>query len=157
MATGRNRDAEAPEQDAAQEDARESAPSKRSGRAARRSGNPARSGKFPEAKGGSTAAGAGEAAASADSGPLTIGEEIEEERLRQIAAEMSAAGSEGTRHTPTWYVAVMLGLMILGLLWICTFYLTQGLFPIVGLGSWNILIGFGMALVGFLMMSRWTE
>lgn len=155
MATGRNRDDEAPEQDAAQEDARESAPSKRSGRAARRSGNPARSGKFPEAKGGSTAAGAGEAAASGDSGPLTIGEEIEEERLRQIAAEMSAAGSEGTRHTPTWYVAVMLGLMILGLLWIVVFYTTQAAYPLPQLGNWNIGVGVGLMMVGLIMTTRW--
>jgi len=63
----------------------------------------------------------------------------------------------GPAPLPRWYKVLMFGLMILGLLWICTFYLTQGLFPIVGLGSWNILIGFGMALVGFLMMSRWTE
>ena len=44
-----------------------------------------------------------------------------------------------------------------GLLWIVVYYLTQGLFPLVGLGGWNILIGFGLALLGFLMMSRWSE
>lgn len=55
------------------------------------------------------------------------------------------------------YKAVMFGLMILGLLWIVVYYLTQGLFPIVAIGGWNILAGFGLALVGFLMMSRWSE
>ena len=48
-------------------------------------------------------------------------------------------------------------LLILGLLWIIVYYLTQGLFPIVQIGGWNILVGFGIALVGFLMMSRWSE
>jgi len=51
----------------------------------------------------------------------------------------------------------MFGLLILGLLWIIVYYLTQGLFPIVQIGGWNILVGFGLALVGFLMMSRWSE
>lgn len=55
------------------------------------------------------------------------------------------------------YKAVMFGLMIVGLLWIVVYYLTQGLFPIVAIGGWNILVGFGIALVGFLMMSRWSE
>lgn len=55
------------------------------------------------------------------------------------------------------YKAVMFGLMILGLLWIVVYYLTQGLFPIVAIGGWNILVGFGLALLGFLMMSRWSE
>ena len=51
----------------------------------------------------------------------------------------------------------MFGLLILGLLWIVVYYLTQGLFPIPQLAGWNILVGFGIALVGFLMMSRWSE
>ncbi|UBH24960.1 cell division protein CrgA [Micrococcus porci] len=58
---------------------------------------------------------------------------------------------------PRWYKAVMFGLLILGLLWIVVYYLSQGLFPIPDAGGWNILIGFGIALVGFLMMSRWSE
>lgn len=63
----------------------------------------------------------------------------------------------GPAPLPGWYKAVMFGSMLLGLLWICVYYLTQGLFPILQLGGWNILIGFGLVLVGFLMMSRWRE
>lgn len=63
----------------------------------------------------------------------------------------------GPAPLPRWYKAVMFGLLILGLLWIIVYYLTQGLFPIVQIGGWNILVGFGLALVGFLMMSRWSE
>ena len=49
----------------------------------------------------------------------------------------------------------MFGLMVVGLLWIITFYVTQGLFPFPELGNWNILAGFGIAIVGFLMTLRW--
>lgn len=63
----------------------------------------------------------------------------------------------GPAPLPRWYKTVMFGLMIVGLLWICAYYLTQGLFPILTLGGWNIVIGFGLVIVGFLMMSRWTE
>lgn len=57
--------------------------------------------------------------------------------------------------TPQWYKAVMFGLMILGLLWIIVYYLGGGLFPIPGIGGWNIFIGFGIAMVGFFMTTQW--
>ena len=54
-----------------------------------------------------------------------------------------------------WFVPVMLGLMILGLVWIVVFYITQQEYPIPGLGNWNLICGFGLLMVGFLMTTRW--
>lgn len=54
-----------------------------------------------------------------------------------------------------WFKPVMLGFMIVGLLWIVVFYVSQSQFPIPQLGAWNILIGFGIAFIGFLMTTRW--
>jgi Cell division protein CrgA len=56
---------------------------------------------------------------------------------------------------PVWFKPVMFGFMLLGLAWIIVFYVSQGRLPIADLGSWNILIGFGIAFVGFLMTTRW--
>ena len=57
---------------------------------------------------------------------------------------------------PTWYKAIMFGLLILGLVWIMVFYLAPGgQWPIPGIGGWNIVVGFGLAMVGFVMMTRW--
>ena len=36
---------------------------------------------------------------------------------------------------PPWFVPLMCGFFILGLLWIVTFYVTQGAYPIPGVGS----------------------
>jgi len=49
----------------------------------------------------------------------------------------------------------MFGFMLVGLAWIIVFYVSQGRYPIADLESWNILIGFGIAFVGFLMTTRW--
>lgn len=57
--------------------------------------------------------------------------------------------------TPQWYKYLMFTLMVVGLLWIIVFYVTQGLFPVPAFGNWNILIGFGIAIAGFLMTLRW--
>ena len=54
-----------------------------------------------------------------------------------------------------WFKPVMFGFMLLGLAWIIVFYVSQGQLPIPDLDSWNILIGFGIMFVGFLMTTRW--
>ncbi len=56
---------------------------------------------------------------------------------------------------PTWYKVIMFGLMIVGLLWIVVYYLAEGRAPIPSAGGWNILAGFGIACIGFLMTTRW--
>ena len=56
---------------------------------------------------------------------------------------------------PKWYKPVMFGLMILGLIWIMVYYVAQTAFPIPGIGGWNIVIGFGVAMVGFFMTTGW--
>lgn len=54
------------------------------------------------------------------------------------------------------YIAVMLGLMLLGLAWLVTNYLAYDLIPwMSALGSWNFLIGFSLIVVGLLMTMRW--
>ncbi|WP_210508088.1 cell division protein CrgA [Naasia sp. SYSU D00057] len=56
---------------------------------------------------------------------------------------------------PVWFKPVMFGFMLIGLAWIIVFYVSQGTLPIPDLQSWNILIGFGIAFIGFLMTTRW--
>jgi len=56
---------------------------------------------------------------------------------------------------PVWFKPVMFGFMLLGLLWIIVFYVSQTSCPIPQLGTWNILVGFGIMFIGFLMTTRW--
>ncbi|MDF3051209.1 MAG: septation inhibitor protein [Pseudonocardia sp.] len=54
------------------------------------------------------------------------------------------------------YVAVMLGLMLLGLAWLVVNYLAGDTIGfMVQLGAWNFLIGFSLIVVGLLMTMRW--
>lgn len=58
------------------------------------------------------------------------------------------------------YKAIMFGFMILGLVWIVTFYVAHMVgveLPIPKIGNWNILIGFGISMIGFIMMFGWRE
>ncbi|MDO5493744.1 MAG: cell division protein CrgA [Nesterenkonia sp.] len=56
---------------------------------------------------------------------------------------------------PTWYRVTMIGLLILGLLWLVVWYITDGLLPLAVAGNWNVAIGFGISMTGFMMMMRW--
>lgn len=100
---------------------------------------PARKGKSAGGKSGKT---------------MTVAEELEEERLRRIAEEMTANAGEVSR-TPTWYLALMFGFMVIGLLWLITFYVTETVYPVPGIGYWNIGIGVGLMMIGLIMTTRW--
>ncbi len=67
----------------------------------------------------------------------------------------ATSSSEGKTENPVWFKPVMFGFMLLGLVWVIVFYISQGLFPVAALGQWNILVGFGIAFIGFLMTTRW--
>ncbi|GAA4346818.1 hypothetical protein GCM10023087_10080 [Microbacterium rhizosphaerae] len=56
---------------------------------------------------------------------------------------------------PVWFKPIMIGLMLVGLVWVLVFYLSAQQYPIPGIGAWNLVIGFGIAFVGFLMTTRW--
>ncbi|MGE9809234.1 MULTISPECIES: cell division protein CrgA [unclassified Janibacter] len=56
---------------------------------------------------------------------------------------------------PSWFVPVMLGLMIIGLLWVVVFYVTSQQYPVPSLGRWNLGVGFAFMLTGFMMTTRW--
>lgn len=59
------------------------------------------------------------------------------------------------KSNPAWFVPVMCGLMILGVLWVATFYITSGELPIAPIGYWNLAIGMGLIMAGFVMATNW--
>ncbi|WP_165860374.1 cell division protein CrgA [Kocuria tytonicola] len=93
--------------------------------------------------------------------PMELKQQRKRERQAQRRAERAAKAEERERRatdyqpTPLWYKIVMIGLMIVGLLWIITFYLFQGVVPIPGIGQWNLFIGLGFMLAGLIMTTRW--
>lgn len=56
---------------------------------------------------------------------------------------------------PSWFVPVMLGLMLVGLVWVVTFYITEQQYPVQAWGMWNLGAGFALILAGFAMTTRW--
>lgn len=76
-------------------------------------------------------------------------------RRAKKANDATPAVAQGPKPNPRWYVPVMLGLMIAGLLWIVVFYLTAGEYPVAAWANWNLGAGFGLIIAGFLMTTNW--
>ncbi|MCA0438228.1 MAG: cell division protein CrgA [Austwickia sp.] len=57
--------------------------------------------------------------------------------------------------SPPWYAPMFVTLMLIGLLWIVVFYLSQGRFPVGSLGNWNLGVGACFLIGGFLMTTNW--
>ena len=55
----------------------------------------------------------------------------------------------------SWVAPVMLGLFLIGLVWIVTYYVTSGTWPVQAWGNWNILAGFGFIAAGFGVSTQW--
>lgn len=67
-------------------------------------------------------------------------------------------------HSPRWYAPTMVGLMLIGLVWVVVTYLFQGAYPVPYFvkshgGDWlrngNLYLGALIALAGFLGLLRW--
>jgi hypothetical protein len=83
-------------------------------------------------------------------------------KLRKKVAEQRAHNQEvdvKTPHapleSPRWLAPTMVASFVIGLLWIVVFYVTQTVWPIRGLGQWNMVVGFGFIAFGFSLATRW--
>ncbi|WP_316522185.1 cell division protein CrgA [Kitasatospora brasiliensis] len=54
-----------------------------------------------------------------------------------------------------WVAPLMLALFLIGLVWIVTYYVTSGSYPVESWRNWNILVGFGFIAAGFGVSTQW--
>jgi hypothetical protein len=57
--------------------------------------------------------------------------------------------------SPRWLAPLMVICFVLGLVWVVVFYVTQTDYPIHSIGNANMLVGFGLIAIGFVLSTRW--
>lgn len=57
--------------------------------------------------------------------------------------------------SPPWLVPLMLGCFLVGLLWIVLYYIAPDMPVLSTFGRWNMVIGFGLIMVGFGLSTKW--
>ena len=66
------------------------------------------------------------------------------------------ARARAAEPSPRWYAGLMVGLLVLGLVWIVVYYVAGSNIPfMVTIGVWNFAIGFGAMVIGLVMSMRW--
>ena len=76
-------------------------------------------------------------------------------RRRSTYTPPTERGSAVRSGSPRWLIPLMIGCFVLGLLWVVVYYVTQTEYPIGALRTWNMGIGFGLIIVGFVLATRW--
>jgi hypothetical protein len=76
-------------------------------------------------------------------------------RDRKSAGYVPQQRSKAKEPNPTWWAPAFVTLLVLGLLWIVIYYITEYKYPIGAIGVWNLAIGFVLLMGGFIMTMRW--
>lgn len=84
-----------------------------------------------------------------------LAQRMEKKAAKRAAREQKKATQAAMGGNKPWFVPLMLGLMLFGLVWVVVFYLSQGKWPVASIGNWNLAVGFAFIMAGFLMTTQW--
>jgi hypothetical protein len=82
----------------------------------------------------------------------------ESKKRKQAVRTPSATGAQVRRKkgpSPVWLAPLMLALFLVGILWLVVYYLSNGDLPVNGLDNYNLLVGFGFIVAGFVLSTQW--
>jgi Cell division protein CrgA len=80
---------------------------------------------------------------------------VPKSRVRSKAVYTPPPRSAKAKVSPPWLVPTMLGSLIVGLVWIVIFYVSQQALPIKAIGAGNLVIGFGFLVGGVVLSTKW--
>lgn len=67
----------------------------------------------------------------------------------------AAPEKQAPTSSPRWLVPTMLACFLVGLLWIVLYYVAPQMPVLSNFGAWNMVIGFGLIMVGFALSTKW--
>jgi hypothetical protein len=80
---------------------------------------------------------------------------VPKSKVRKKAVYTPPPRSSKAKTSPPWLVPAMLGLLLLGLAWIATFYISGQDLPVAALHQWNLVVGFALIVGGVMLATRW--
>ena len=76
-------------------------------------------------------------------------------RVRSKAVYTPPTRSAKAKFSPPWLAPTMLGSLVVGLVWIVVFYVSQQKLPISALGAGNLVVGFVFLVGGVVLATKW--
>jgi Cell division protein CrgA len=80
---------------------------------------------------------------------------VPKSRVRAKAVYTPPPRSSKAKVSPPWLAPTMVGALIVGLVWIVLFYVSQQKLPVSALGAWNLVVGFVFLVTGVVLATRW--
>ena len=68
---------------------------------------------------------------------------------------VAVSSAVSKRPSAPWVGGLAVGLILFGLIWLVTFYLTAGKYPVESWGYWNLGIGFAGLIASLIVLSKW--
>jgi hypothetical protein len=65
------------------------------------------------------------------------------------------AAARKKRPSPRWVPGLASGLIVAGIAWLATYYMTQASFPVEQWGVWNLAVGFGLMVASLGVFTQW--
>lgn len=57
--------------------------------------------------------------------------------------------------SPAWFGVLVLGCMVVGVIWLVTYYVSGAALPVSSLEAWNVVVGFMWIAAGFALATQW--
>jgi len=70
-------------------------------------------------------------------------------------ADVRPPASRQRGPSPRWLPISAVVLLVVGVLWLVVYYLSQGIYPIKSITAWNLAVGFGLLVAALGVLTRW--
>ncbi len=81
---------------------------------------------------------------------------VRKKKVYTPPADMRTASTAASRQpSPSWVGLTAILLIVFGLIWLVTFYLSDQRFPVASWGYWNLAVGFAGLIGSLIVLSRW--
>lgn len=76
-------------------------------------------------------------------------------KTRKKAVYTPPQKAQTVKVSPRWLAPLMVACWIVGVVWISVYYIAPDLPGIATLQNWNLLVGFGLIIVGVVLSTKW--
>jgi hypothetical protein len=66
-----------------------------------------------------------------------------------------ATGIKKNKPSPTWVPVLAVALIVIGIAYLVTYYMSQGAYPIEDIKYWNLAVGFGFLVGSLGVFTQW--
>jgi hypothetical protein len=67
----------------------------------------------------------------------------------------AAAATKKNRPSPRWVPGLAVALIVIGIAWLATYYMSQAAYPVAQWGVWNLAVGFGLMVASLGVFTQW--